>query len=270
MTVVAAVTMMRDEEDVAVHTIKHLVEERIDVIIVADNNSTDSTREQLDDAVAWAEACGSQLVVIDDPEEGYYQSRKMTELAHRAHNEFGAEWIVPFDADEIWYSRKAHLGDHLRSLQPNIRAAGALLYNHFTTDLDEEGNPFQAMVWRQVDHGALPKVAVRWHETLVIHQGNHSAQICNSTLQPENLLELRHFPYRSAAHFIRKARNGAEAYRKATDLHKNEGAHWRQYGDLLDRYGEEALIEVYEKYFHFMAPIHEGMIHDPAPFRRWT
>lgn len=269
MSIVAAISMMRDEEDVAADVIKHLIEERVDVVIVSDNNSTDSTREQLEDLVTWAEACGSHLIVIDDPEEGYYQSRKMTALAHRAHEEFGAEWIIPFDADEVWYSRQAHLSDHLRSQPLQVRVVGAQLFNHFTTDLDEDGCSFEAMVWRQVEPGALPKVAVRWHETLVIHQGNHSAEMNGVTLTPAPGLEIRHFPYRSADHFIRKARNGAEAYRKATDLHKNEGAHWRQYGDLLDRYGESALREVYEKYFHFMAPINEGMIHDPAPFRRW-
>jgi hypothetical protein len=269
MTIVAAVSMMKDEEDVADHTIRHLVEERVDVIIVADNNSTDSTREQLEDLVVWVEACGSQLIVVDDPEQGYYQSRKMTELARKAHVEFGAQWIIPFDADEIWYSRSAHLADHLRGLPREVAAVGATLYDHFTTDLDEEGCAFESMVWRRVEPGALPKVAVRWHDQLVIHQGNHSAEVAGVTLQPTVELELRHFPYRSLEHFIRKARNGAEAYRAAAGLGKHEGAHWRQYGELLDRHGERALLEVYERYFHFLLPAFEGMIHDPAPFRRW-
>lgn len=272
MSRVAAIAMMRDEEDVATHVVRHIVEERVDVVIVADNNSTDSTRDQLDALVPWVEQQGSQLVVVDDPEEGYYQSRKMTALAARAHHEFGADWIIPFDADELWFYRGEALGDRLRRLRPQVKCVGGQLFNHFATGLDENSsNPFEAMTWRQAEPGALPKVAVRWHETLVIHQGNHSAAYGGNTLAPEETCELRHFPYRSFEHFVRKARNGAAAYAKATDLGKHEGAHWRQYGALLDKFGEDTLRdEVWNRYFHFVAPTHGGLIHDPAPFRRWS
>ena len=50
MTVVA-VTMVRDEEDVIRSTVAHMLDE-VDAVIVADNLSTDRTREILDDLLA--------------------------------------------------------------------------------------------------------------------------------------------------------------------------------------------------------------------------
>lgn len=94
MTVVA-ITMVRDEEDIIDWTLQHLLEQGIDHIIVADNLSVDKTPWKLA-----ALASTGRVTVIQDEEPGYYQDEKMTRLAHMAANDFGAEWVVPFDADE--------------------------------------------------------------------------------------------------------------------------------------------------------------------------
>lgn len=271
MAQVWGVSMMKDEADVAYHTVMHLAGEGLDGIIVADNGSTDGTlaelkRAESDLAVSeMEEERRCRLVVVDDPEIGYYQSRKMTGLAGMAADE-GAQWIVPFDADEIWYGEH-RLADMLRATHSNVGVVTALLYNHFRTGLDgPEVNPFQSMIWRQVQPGALPKVAFRYQADCRILQGNHGVEgVYGSSVSG---LEIRHFPYRSWEHFKRKAENGAKAY-DATDLPIQEGAHWRGYGEILDRHGEGALKEVYDKYFHFLSPVNEGMIPNPAPFRRF-
>lgn len=99
MTTVA-VCMARDEADVIGSTVAHMLAQ-VDAVIVADNLSTDRTREILDEM---ASAHPGRLVVVEDPDPAYRQSEKMTALALRARLDFGAEWIVPFDADEVWYS----------------------------------------------------------------------------------------------------------------------------------------------------------------------
>lgn len=254
---------MKDEVDVAYHTVIHLAEEACDGIIVADNNSTDGTREELERAKHDAPC---PVYIEDDPEVGYYQSAKMTRLAGLAADR-GASWIVPFDADEIWYAEHA-IGDVLRSFGQQIGVAHAALYNHFRTGLDlEVPIPFQSMIWRQPDPGALPKVAFRYQRSITIHQGNHGVDgTRGSTIGG---LEIRHFPYRSWDHFKRKAENGARAY-AATDMDHTQGAHWRGYGQILERHGEGALKEVYDRYFEFLSPVNEGMVEDPAPFRRFN
>lgn len=271
---VFAVTMMKDEADVAGYVIEHLAEEGLDGIIVADNMSTDDTKQALEWGRLACERNGVELIVVDDPEVGYYQSEKMTALARRAHEGFGASWIIPFDADELWYSRMDRVGVYLRSLGPQFKVAGATLYNHFCTSIDPDDDPipFLRMEWRHPDPGALPKVAFRWQDDARILQGNHAVQFGGEDPEPWevlNVLELRHFPYRSFEHFLRKAINGKRAY-EATNLGKDQGAHWRQYGEILERHGESALREVYDQWFHFLAPVNAGLLHDPAPYCRWS
>lgn len=258
---VAAITMVKDEADVIAGTLRHLADEAVDVIIVADNNSTDGTRDILD-----ALDLPCELVVIDDPDPAYEQSRKMTALAHEAAR-MGAEWIVPFDADEVWVCHDGRLADTLRTADGNVATAN--LINHFASAVDvDDIDPFVSMVWRQPLAQKLPKVAYRYHPEAIIEQGNHG--VTHPDASPSfTRLEIRHFPYRSPEQMVRKAINGARAY-EASNLPKNMGAHWRSYGDLIDRHGEEALHAVFREHFWYLSPVDAGLIHDPAPYMRWS
>lgn len=269
MEAVFGVTMMRDEADVAGHVLRHLMEEGLAGLVVADNLSTDGTRDVLEEAARELRAEHHRpVVVVDDDEPGYYQSEKMTALAHQAAS-MGATWIVPFDADEVWYSEGVRVADALEGVEADV--VHVPLFNHYGSSIDPGGaTPFESMVWMDPAAGALPKVAFRYHGSAVIHQGNHSLGLGPGAPNRVglNVLALRHFPYRSFEQFCRKARNGADAYR-ATDLPLDIGAHWRQYGEILERHGEGALREVYERWFHHLAPVNAGLVLDPAPFRRW-
>lgn len=254
------IAVVRDEADCITGTLRHIADE-VDQLIVADNGSTDGTRDILDDL-----SSKLPLTVIDDPDPAYYQSRKMSALAERAAGQ-GATWIVPFDADEIWYARGGRLREVLPALPP-ANVATAALTNHYSTAVDPaESDPFRRMTWRAREPLALPKVAFRWEPDATIHQGNHGVTLPLGQTAVA-ALEIRHFPYRSATQFVVKARNGAAAYR-ATDLPETEGAHWRTYGDILDRRGEEGLAEVYRTHFWYLSPTDSGLVLDPAPYMRW-
>lgn len=266
---VVGITMMKDEEDVAFHVIQHMAEEELDLILVLDNGSTDATPQLLEQA---KKSAPCPVIIIEDDEVGYYQSRKMTDLAVAAADK-GATWIVPFDADEVWFSHDDRLGVYLRDWVPaDALAVGGTLWNHFTTDFDlEENNPFQSMIYRHPQVGALPKIAFRPVRRFVIEAGNHSVTQDGQPLPlfDNSRVELRHFPYRSYEQFRSKSVNGGRAY-EATDLPHDTGAHWREYYAILQRGGDEALRGVYERWFHFPAPVAAGLVLDPAPFRRWN
>lgn len=254
------VSMVKDEADVIAGTLLHLADE-VDHLIVADNGSTDGTREILAEL-----ADQLPLTVLDDPDPAYYQSHKMTHLA-RVAVQHGARWIVPFDADEVWVFRGGRIRDELPVSGADVVTADLL--QHFPSGVDPDGaDPFRTIQWRQREPAPLPKVAFRWRDGAQIHQGNHGVDLPGDVTYTAGL-EVRHFPYRSVDQFVSKARNGAAAYR-ATDLPADVGAHWRQYGDLLDRYGETVLHDVFRQYFWFLAPADAGMVLDPAPYRRWS
>jgi glycosyltransferase involved in cell wall biosynthesis len=259
-----AVSMCKDEADVIEGCLRHMADE-VDGLLVADNGSTDGTRDILATL-----ADELPLTVVDDPDPAYYQSDKMSRLAEKAAG-LGAEWIVPFDADELWFVQHGRLRDAL-PLAGTIGAtvARVTLVNHFSTAIDpDDVCPFRRMVWRQADPAPFPKVAFRWEPGALIHQGNHGVTLPSGGLDVHVAgLEIRHFPYRSAEQMVRKARNGAAAYR-ATDLPPSEGAHWRAYGNIIDRLGDEAMGDVFREHMWYLSPTDSGLVYDPAPFMRW-
>jgi glycosyltransferase involved in cell wall biosynthesis len=264
------ITMCKNEEDIIYHTLLHLAEEGLTGIIVADNMSTDKTLEEINKAKEVLKNSGCEIVIVEDNEVGYYQSEKMTALAHKAKKEHWAEWIIPFDADEIIYSHEGKISEAINNLPDDINVIEAALYNHFPTAIDDENiNPFERICWRMKDKGALPKVAVKYHKDMIIHQGNHSVYLPVPQIKSK-CLEIRHFPYRTWEQFKRKAINGAKAY-EATNLPEHIGSHWRSYSALISKWGDGVVREqVYEKYFSFFSPVDNGLIYDPAPFRRWS
>lgn len=257
---VVGIAMVKDEADIIEGTLRHMAGE-VDHLMVIDNGSTDGTREILEELVGdlplWAGV---------DPDPAYYQSAKMSTLAKRAHVLLGAAWIVPFDADELWFADD-RLGDVLAAAA-GVDVAVASLTDHYRTALDlDEPDPFRSMVWRRREPAALPKVAFRWQPGAVIHQGNHGVTLPDGGAEAQ-LLQVRHFPYRSPQQMVRKARNGAAAY-AATDLPADQGAHWRAYGALMDQHGEQVLEDVFRQHFWYLSPTDSGLVHDPAPYRRW-
>jgi hypothetical protein len=251
------ITMVKDEIDVIEYTLRHLVGQGVDHIWVADNMSTDGTREllhELEDVLP--------VVVVHDDEVGYYQSRKMSALADTVRQD-GADFIIPFDADECWYSDRGTLRETIRrNQQHDIHAA--LLFNHFPTsgDLPDE-NPFRRIVHRDHHPAPLQKVVIRAVEGAVIHQGNHGATV--GAAQPRLTgMRVGHFPWRSFEQFVKKVRNGAAAY-AATDLPEEVGSHWRSYGRILEVGGEEALHDdVWARWF--CDPQEVDLVTDPVPF----
>lgn len=263
---VYAVGMVKDEEDIIATTVLNLLGWGVDRVIVADNDSTDSTG----DILAKLAHATQRVTVIRDHEEAYYQARKMTALANYA-GDLGAEWVVPFDADEVWYPTGglgASIPSTLAAVDPQALWVEVGMANHYCTGQDIGATswpPPQRMVWRHNEPNPLAKVAFRWRPGVVLGMGNHDVTFPSDYegVVGEAQLLIRHFPYRSPDQFVRKARNGSAAY-AATDLDPMYGDHWRNYGRILDVEGEEALRGVFWEHFYYDDP--EGsMTLDPAP-----
>jgi hypothetical protein len=259
--------MVKDEADIIEHTVRHMLTQ-VDFVMVADNLSTDGTYEILKEMEEKEiERPGpKRLYVVSDPEPAYYQSAKMSALAARAHRTYLADWVVPFDADEWWCSKWGRVADVLMGLPANEAVAVATLYDHVVTGADVQcGSPFQQIRWRRKLPGPFPKVAVRPALSVVIAQGNHSAQYPRQETTPNPVLEVRHFPYRSPEQMARKATNGKAAY-DATDLPETEGQHWRDYGRIAEAGGVDAMRDVFVQWFYSDRPRNDSaLIEDPAP-----
>jgi glycosyltransferase involved in cell wall biosynthesis len=259
--ITVGITMVRDEADIIGTVVEHMLTQ-VDVVIVADNRSVDGTSEIVNKG---------DVVYVVDNEVGYEQSKKMTALAHLAHGDFGADWIVPFDADEIWYAPNGHIGRYLDTVPADIHVVPANLYDHVCSGRDDpaEPDPVKRIQWRRDYAAPLPKVACRYREDMVIGMGNHDVIYGDKMAPGRERLAIRHFPYRSVDQIIRKVRNGAEAY-AATDLPEHFGAHWRQWGQILDQQGPDAIGELFQKWYYREAPdqalIIEREVQNPLRF----
>lgn len=271
------VTMVRDEADVIEQTLQHLADQELGGVIVFDNRSTDGTSELLADL---AQDWDGWLKVVDDPEPGYWQSSKMTAAARMAAD-LGADWVIPFDADELWtHPEGLPLGVAVPMLGDSAGIVRAVLHDYRCTAADalpppstpeeaQTDDPFTRMVWREVKDGYLPKVAVRTDGLFSIHPGNHGADHKLRRVA-EGALAIAHYPYRSPLQMVSKGRNGAEAYSHTT-LPRTYGQHWREYGEIIERHGEAALAAVFWDHFFIPDPAtyddpdRGPLVRDPGP-----
>lgn len=256
---VFSISLVKDEIDIIERTLRHTAGQ-VDRLLVADNGSTDGTRDVLSDLEREL-----PLTVIDDPRPEHYQSAKLTELAHQAAD-MGATWIVPVDGDEIWYSLHGPIADVLRR-DPRAWIFTADLYDHVPTSRDDQQlEPVARMGWRRQEACPLLKVACRPHPTLTIHEGSHSADYAGE--YPRTIggqLAIRHFPYRTPSQFLSKASNGARG-RGLTDLPETVSPHLREYGRILADDGPAGLERLFRERFWIDQPDQDpSLVFDPAP-----
>ena len=212
-----AVGMVRDEADVAAETIRHLLEQGVERVLVADNLSTDGTGRILRELAAEH----PQVLVARDAEPAYVQSAKMTVLADAAARA-SARWVIPFDADELWYGAEGTLAETLSSARAPI--ARAVVHNVFPSPDSEH----ELRVDRTPHYD--DKVAFRPFPGAVVAMGNHEV---SRPGRSESSLRILHRPWRSYEQFVRKARGGASAL-ALTQLPAEKGYHWRALGALSD------------------------------------
>lgn len=261
---VCAVLLVKDEVDIIKPTLDHLLW-HVDEIILSDNNSTDGSTDIM---LEYARACGN-VTYQHDPDPAHYQSRKMTALAYQAW-ERGHRWVLPVDPDELWYAPEG------RSIREWLAAVGgeqtfvkAAIFNHVcaSTDMEGEPDPTRRIIWKKwapldIRWG---KVACRCRPDLVIHNGNHSAETQGTGMLGYGL-EIRHFPYRSADQFCKKALSCYHGLQLALDEDKGVGAHCRAYGQAIEEGGIEAgHAWFYDAFWANPPESDDSIVHDPAP-----
>lgn len=183
--VIAAVSTIRGDADIAPLTVRHMFAQGVAAVLVAAGDDT---------AFECLNALNTpNLYLFNCRDERHHEQQAWTDkLARTAAGTLGADWIIPFDADEFWYAPYAK----------NIRAALEAV------PTDEQ--KLTAKLWHHNDWlrkvipaEPLPKVAYRWSPDAHIAPGNHDVTLPGGL---PNVLAVRHYQYRSFEQFCAKVR----------------------------------------------------------------
>jgi len=224
---VIGVSMFRNEADVARYVVRHMLDE-CDRVIVADNCSTDETRDIL------AGIADTHFTLTDESSFAYRQSETMMRLAAMAPE---AEWIVPFDADEWWDSPQGRLRDVLPRIGTDAVAAMTSDMIPAFDDDPHDPNPFTRIRWARASTSLWSrpesrKAAFRPGPGRVLMQGNHG--IVGQPLPAFGPLRVRHFPFRTYEQAAAKLRHGRAAVLALNGELDGSGTHWKEWGAYSD------------------------------------
>lgn len=187
---IAGICHVKNEIDILELTLRHTLAEGVDHLWVEDHMSTDGTWELLQEL-----ALELPLVLLRDEDPVFHQPERMTALAQSAYVS-GADWVVPFDADEFFYA-------------PSGRTVAAELNQHVGVQ------KVYCQSWRYLDfdrHDWTPqrdKVVFRPSPDARLVAGNHD--VTTQGVAVKGPLEVAHLQYRSREQFIAKI-NGLTAY----------------------------------------------------------
>lgn len=241
------VSLVRNEAAIVGTTIAHHLALGCDHILVVDNGSTDGTPSALRELaattgrVSWSVDAGP-----------YRQSELLTGLARDAALQ-GADWVLPFDADEFWWVPRRRLGDLLAS-----SASGALVASVRNFVQRREQETFRAtdlltMTRRvavpagppercreRVSSGEIgfvemeypPKAVIRAGPDVAIGPGNHRPTGVSGPIDATGDIVCLHAPLRSKEHLRERREHGD---RVAEAFAPGQGWHARRWGDLVGK-----------------------------------
>lgn len=95
---IAGITMVRNEIDVIEFCIEHHLSQGLDYIFICDNGSADGTLEYLRN-----KSKNDSRVILHEDSGQFHQQMIINHLSNMAYQN-DCTWVVPFDADELWFS----------------------------------------------------------------------------------------------------------------------------------------------------------------------
>lgn len=228
--------LVRDEEDILEENICFHLNQGVDFIVAADNNSRDNTPKILD---KYAKRGVLAFRYIKD--NTYEQSKWVSSLASEAVKKHSATHLFHCDADEFWYSTSGNLKTHLpKKNEVYYVPVVNYLPEKITIPLFGKrlivSNPFEYESNSGLDKSyrmflyQYPRKVMTTSEFTSIAQGNHA--VLDKKTQKRvyvKHINIHHFPIRSYYQFKRKVLNGGSSYEKNPSKQSNVGWHWKEW-----------------------------------------
>ena len=255
------VILVKNEIDIIEKNIDFHVKKGVDNFVIMDNNSTDGTRELLEELKKKYE------ITIIDEKGTYSQAKWMTKLVHIAKNKYNSTWVIPNDADEFWIPKKEDLKKSLpyNSSVLTINRYNILLYEGLNNVFDSEYKIVNPIIYNKETQlygenicmqlvKISPKVIVKPKGLLWLRGGNHKAlHILNfidyfrkyEKIKRYLNIEVNHFPIRSFEQFKKNIENRVKLLEKKATM----GPHYKRWvrlykeGKLEKEYYENIVVK---------------------------
>ena len=257
------VSLIKDEADVIYESLKSSYLSGFRYYAIADNNSSDGTRREIDRFAADHAEC--IVYIITDPVVGHFQAAKTMGLARLAVTVLDGlghpiDWVFPLDADEMLYA-----GDPSYDLfeivnGPESQDKRLLSYcfcNGSSSVVHQSIDPAKSFLshfdfYSTFHKDPVRKVAFRYLNEAYLEEGNHFCtkvvtNVDQLLIGAEFGLAVRHFPARSVDHVRKKIVNGARAL-EAFIGSSAIGGHWKRDYALYVEKGESYLSEKVHHY----------------------
>lgn len=202
---IAMTLLVRDEVDVVETWLRYHLAHGVDLVLATDHRSIDGTSEILHEY-----ARDGRVVVLREEAEEVRQGEWMTRMSRLAATEHGADWVIPSDADELWWPRFGSFAEILTAVPARFGVVRGLMRNFVLVPGPEP--VFERLVVRvrptadlTSQYHAQVKVAHRGVADATVGIGNHDADGTGLRLLREWFpFEVLHFPLRSVEQLVDK------------------------------------------------------------------
>lgn len=236
MNKIIIISMVKNEADVIESFVRYSLS-FADQLIIADHNSSDATGEIL----AALQQEGLPLIVESVHMIEQAQAEVMTDLLRRAIVEYGADIVLPLDADEFLVSETAEMTCRtvLQALDRQ-KVYGLSWVRYALRFPDQEQNEFllSRSCVRERQASSLQKILIgreaAIQSQLTIRQGNHVAVIKHDNnlmalvTEPLQKLHLAHFPERSSQQMMSKVATGWIGNVAKYSVNTTVANHWQK------------------------------------------
>jgi len=248
-----AISCVRNEEDIVEAFVRHTLA-FVDYLVILDNGSTDHTQGILQSLAVE----GLPVEIVEDSSLGYWQWKRMNFLLREyALKKYGADWIIPIDADEFIVAENSLLFRDSISSSPRPVKIQWRTYVPHPDDFMGKTNPVARIGYRLVEEARkynkiiIPSKVMIAHQDVVLSQGNHNLVRNGKNVKSTDLdsAYLAHIPIRDPGQYGSKVALGYLQYLAMSEKESNWGWQYEAAyallksdpGKFLDTYREAAL-----------------------------
>jgi len=235
----------RDEADIVDSQISFHLNAGVDFVVATDHRSEDGTVDVLE-----SYARSGHLHLLREGGDQMQEGDWATRMSRLAAAEFGADWVIPSDADEFWWPRGGSLKEVLASVPSRYGIVRALL-RQFVPRPDDDAFFAERMTVRVSGSAPINDPNSLFRPNLKsIHRGDPGVTLSAGahTLLDSSLVPLRgwypveflHFPIRSFEQCNRKYANLRASLGASRNAYYDEVARARASGGFKEFY--ESLV----------------------------